>query len=405
VLRWGDERRPRPIYAVRMSAATSVRLPGRRFRWPSPSRLDVVLAVAVAAAQVGFTAVAAKHQSGHTAMDALAYVLLVASAASLLIRRSYPREALALAVAFTLAYWLLDYPRGPIFIAQLIAFVWVIVQGHRVFGWATLALGFVGFGLLGGVTGAENVTLASAAASGAWLLALGAGAELLRTRVERGAEARRRRREESLRRVGEERLRIARELHDVLAHNVSLINVQAGVALHLLDEHPEQAEPALAAIKQASAETLREMRSVLGTLRQADEQAPRSPAPSLAALGKLVERMGMAGLEVDVTVEGEERPLPQPVDLAAYRVIQEALTNVARHAGAKAAQVRLRYGEDDLLIEVRNPAGASRLRPFAEGNGIIGMRERALGLGGEFTAGPDGGGFAVRARFPLEAGS
>src|SRR4051794_30383053 len=244
-----------------MNAATSFRLPGRRFTWPSPSRLDVALAAGVAAAQVGFTTLAAEHQSGHSAMDALAYFLLVASAASLLLRSTHPREALALAVAFTLGYWLLDYPRGPIFIAQLIAFVWVIVQGHRVFGWAMLVIGFVGFGLLGGLTGSEHVSRASAVGSAAWLLALGAGAELIRTRVERAAEARRTRKEESLRRVGEERLRIARELHDVLAHNVSLINVQAGVALHLLDEHPEQAEPALAAIKQASAETLREMRS------------------------------------------------------------------------------------------------------------------------------------------------
>jgi signal transduction histidine kinase len=147
--------------------------------------------------------------------------------------------------------------------------------------------------LRGGVTGTENVSLGSAAASAAWLLALVAGAELLRTRIERAAEVRRTRQEESLRRVGEERLRIARELHDVLAHNVSLINVQAGVALHLLDEHPEQAEPALAAIKQASAETLREMRSVLGTLRRADERAPTSPAPSLADRDKLLERMRM----------------------------------------------------------------------------------------------------------------
>lgn len=211
------------------------------------------------------------------------------------------------------------------------------------------------------------------------------------------------RRQESLRRVGEERLRIARELHDVLAHNVSLINVQAGVALHLLDEHPEQAEPALAAIKQASAETLREMRSVLGTLRQADEHAPRGPAPGLARLEELVERMGSAGLEVRVAVEGQRRSLPAAVDLAAYRIVQEALTNVTRHAGGATARVRLSYGARDLLVEVVNdsrrvPAPA----PIVEGNGIVGMRERAAGLGGEFSAGPRFGGFLVQARLPLE---
>jgi signal transduction histidine kinase len=385
-----------------MNAATSVRLPSRGFRWWNPPLVDVVIAAVVAAAQVGFTTLAAEHQTGHSAMDALAYFLLAASAASLLIRSRYPREALALAVAFTLAYWLLDYPRGPIFIAQLVAFVTVIVRGYRGFGWTTLLVGFLGFGLLGGVTGAEHVSVGSAVASGAWLLALGAGAELLRTRTERAAESRRRRREESLRRVGEERLRIARELHDVLAHNVSLINVQAGVALHLLDTHPEQAEPALAAIKQASAETLREMRSVLGTLRRADEQAPRAPASTLMALDKLIDRMRLAGLEVEVTVEGQRRRLPQPVDLAAYRVVQEALTNVARHATSKAARVCLRYGEDELTVEVSNGAGGAVPRPFVEGNGIVGMRERAHGLGGEFTVGPEDGVFAVRARFPIE---
>jgi signal transduction histidine kinase len=388
-----------------MSAATSLRLPDRSLRWRNLSSLNVAIAIAVGAAQVGFTALAAEHQTGHTAMDALAYFLLIASAASLLIRSSHPREALALAVAFTLAYWLLDYPRGPVFIAQLIAFVTVIVKGHRIFGWGTLVFGFVAFGLLGGLTGTEHVTVGSAVASAAWLLAIGAGAELVRTRVERAAEARRTRHEESLRRVGEERLRIARELHDVLAHNVSLINVQAGVALHLLDEHPEQAEPALKAIRQASAETLREMRSVLGTLRRADEKAPRSPAPSLATLDKLVDRMRTAGLEVDITVRGHERPLPQPLDLAAYRVIQEALTNVVRHADAGAARVRLDFGERDLAIEVENEESPSRAGPFAEGNGIVGMRERALGLGGEFAAGPEDGRFAVRARFPLEGES
>jgi signal transduction histidine kinase len=156
------------------------------------------------------------------------------------------------------------------------------------------------------------------------------------------------------------------------------------------------------AIKQASAETLREMRSVLGTLRRADERAPRAPAPSLAALRNLVERMRMAGLEVDVTVEGDERSLTQPVDLAAYRIIQEALTNAARHAHSSAARVRVRYGEDDLLIEVGNTHVGSRRRGVVEGNGIIGMRERTLGLGGEFAAGPEDGRFVVRARLPLD---
>jgi signal transduction histidine kinase len=402
VLRSGDEGPRSPIYAICMSVVAPARPRGLRFRWPNPSRVDVAIAGAVAAAQVGFTSLAAGHQTGRAAMDAGAYLLLAGSGISLLARRAYPREVLALTLAFTLAYWSLDYPRGPIFIALIVAFVTVIVQGRRVFGWTALVVGYVAFAALGELTGTENLSLGAEVATGAWLLALGAGAELLRARSERATEARRTREQESLRRVGEERLRIARELHDVLAHNVSLINVQAGVALHLLDEHPEQAEPALAAIKQASAETLREMRSVLGTLRQVDERAPRSPAPTLGALDRLVARLGAAGLEVTVKVEGDQRPLRQPVDPAAYRVVQEALTNVARHSGATAAEVRLRYGEDDLLIEVLNDDRGPVGRPFVEGNGIVGMRERVVGLGGEFAAGRDNGGrFVVRARLPL----
>jgi signal transduction histidine kinase len=403
VLRSAVEGLGAAIYAVGVSFAARARIHDPSWRL-APSRADVLITAAVLIAEVTFTTLAAQNQTDRAAMDAGAYALLVVGAASLIARRSQPIATLAIAFGSTLAYWLLDYPRGPIFIAVIVAFGTVAVEGRRAIAWATLGLGYVAFLGLGELTGTVQVNLGKALAVAAWLLVIGAGAELLRTRLERIGEARRVREQESLRRVGEERLRIARELHDVLAHNVSLINVQAGVALHLLDQHPEQAEPALTAIKQASAETLREMRSVLGMLRQADEQAPRSPTPSISRLDRLIARMGAAGLDVGVAVEGDERQLPPAVDLAAYRVAQEALTNVARHSGEAAARVRIRYGDRDLLVEVSNQGQHRGAPAIVEGNGIVGMRERALALGGEFSAGPTpGGGFTVRTLLPLEA--
>jgi signal transduction histidine kinase len=210
--------------------------------------------------------------------------------------------------------------------------------------------------------------------------------------------------EEARRRTSDERLRIARELHDVVAHNISLINVQAGSALHLMDQQPERARAALSAIKDASKETLVELRSVLGVLRQVDEEAPRSPAPGLAHLDDVVARANSAGLPVQVEVEGAANGLPPGVDRAAYRIVQEALTNVTRHAGPARAMVRISYGERDLVVQVDDDGiGAPGNGVVSPGNGILGMRERAAALGGEVQAGPrPDGGFRVRAWLPVD---
>jgi signal transduction histidine kinase len=176
------------------------------------------------------------------------------------------------------------------------------------------------------------------------------------------------------------------------------------VALHLMDQRPEQARTALAAIKEASAETLREMRAVLGVLRQADEEAPRSPAPSVARLDDLVSRAGVAGIRVSTEMRGEARALPSGVDLAAFRIVQEALTNVTKHAGPAAARVRLTYGDRDLEVQIDDDGrGSNGELDRRDSSGIRGMRERAEALGGELAAGPrPEGGFRVRARLPLE---
>ncbi len=238
---------------------------------------------------------------------------------------------------------------------------------------------------------------------GAWLLAVLAGAELFRVRRERIARDRRERAEAERRRADEERLRIARELHDVLAHSISVINVQAGVALALMDERPEQARTALTTIKAASKEALGEVRQVLGALR-APGEAPRSPAPGLDRLPELLEQATSAGLAADLTVEGGRVPLPPGADLAAFRIVQEALTNIVRHSGSRTARIRLTYapGSVEVLIDDDGPAVAGG--DSGGGNGLVGMRERAAALGGSVQAGPrPDGGFRVRALLPLTA--
>ncbi|HEY7361537.1 MAG TPA: histidine kinase [Streptosporangiaceae bacterium] len=197
---------------------------------------------------------------------------------------------------------------------------------------------------------------------------------------------------------------MARELHDSLGHYLSLISVQSGVALNLNQELPEQVRASLDTVKQASKKALSELRSVLDILRQDGERAPRSPTVTLARLGDLVSQTAAPGLEVRAETEGSVRPLPFGVDVAAYRIVQEALTNVARHAGPATATVRVIYGEDDVTVQVdddgRGRPGAPQ--QSASGNGIAGMAERVAALGGELSAGPrPEGGFRVRARFPL----
>jgi signal transduction histidine kinase len=219
------------------------------------------------------------------------------------------------------------------------------------------------------------------------------------------AERARARAEQERRQQSEERLRIARELHDVLGHHLSLINVQAGVGLHLLDSRPEQAREALTAIKSASAEALREVRTVLGVLRPEDEQAPRAPAPGLDGLAELTAE---AGLPVTVRRTGQPRPLPAEVDRAAYRIVQEALTNVRRHAGTGvSAEVIVGYEPGAVRVVVTDDGvgPGAPVEASDEGNGIAGMRARAAALGGTLSAGPaPGGGFRVEATFPEGAG-
>jgi signal transduction histidine kinase len=224
----------------------------------------------------------------------------------------------------------------------------------------------------------------------------------LREVEQRADEAERTRDEAAQRRAMEERLRIARELHDSLTHSISVIRVQAGVAVHLARKRGEEVPPALLAIQGAGADATRELRTTLSVLRSEDD-GDRS---SLGQLDSLVARARAAGVPVTVTVTGAERALPPDVDQAAYRIVQEALTNVSRHAGPACASVHLHYTPDALAVQVDDDGTGTASRSAGPGLGLIGMRERVTALGGLLHATPrDGGGFRVRAEFPARAPS
>ena len=225
--------------------------------------------------------------------------------------------------------------------------------------------------------------------------------------VEQRAEEAERTKDEAAQRMAmEERLRIARELHDSLTHSISVIQVQAGVAVHLARKRGEDVPPALLAIQEAGADASRELRATLGVLRSDED----SDGSDLSQLDSLVARARTAGLPVTVTVTGAERPLPPEVDQAAYRIVQEALTNVSRHAGHASASVHLHYAPEALEIQVdddgKGTVTSTVTRPSGPGLGLVGMRERVSALGGRLQAGPqDDGGFQVRAELPARARS
>jgi signal transduction histidine kinase len=233
----------------------------------------------------------------------------------------------------------------------------------------------------------------------------------LREVEQRADEAERTRDETARRRAVEERLRIARELHDSLTHSISVIQVQAGVAVHLARKRGEDVPPALLAIQEAGADASRELRATLGVLRSQDDYGSEdSDGSGLGQLNSLVARARTAGLPVTVTMTGAQRPLPPDVDQAAYRIVQEALTNVSRHAGLAggggqvSASVYLHYVQDSLTVQVNDDGEGVSTMSAGPGQGLIGMRERVSALGGRLHAGPrEGGGFQVRAELPVRA--
>jgi signal transduction histidine kinase len=374
--------------------------------------IDAMIAIVVIAVQVGGS-IGAGTGSGswhpqHPAPGVLALVILGVGGASLIVRRRYPIPVLAVTLAAAL--WAGRLGAAVVWIALIVAFFTAILARKRLAAITSLLIGYVTSVWPPWLVGThDHASVMFALVLAAGLIFLLIVAELIRIRSQRGAALARSREEELRRLASEERMRMARDLHDVVAHNISVINVQANTALHLMDRQPERARMALTTINDVSKQALVELRSVLGVLRDVDAQAPRTPAPGLARLGDLVETASAAGLSVRVAEDGERVPLPADVDLAAYRIIQEALTNSARHSGGANATVRLGYGDGALRIEVTDdgrPRAGRAPHANGSGNGIAGMAERAAALGGTLQAGPGpgpgpGGGFAVQARLPL----
>jgi signal transduction histidine kinase len=387
--------------------------PERRLRGPGTVRRWVIDAV-IAAAVITFEVYVSRnadswdpHAHQQAPPGVLALILLGLGGAALLARRRYPVAVLL--VTLVSAIWAMELGAKAIWFAVIVAFFTAILARQRAAAIGSLIIGYVASVWPPWLIGQPNhtsVEFAIVLAAGlVFLLVL---AELIRIRSQRAAALERSREEELRRRASEERMRMARDLHDVVAHNISVINVQANTALHLMDRQPERARSALVTINDVSKQALVELRSVLGVLRDVDGHgdAPRAPAPGLARLGDLVETAAAAGLTVWVQEAGQREPLPADVDLTAYRIIQEALTNSARHSGGVTVTVRLGFGDGGLRIEVDDEgttraAGQPPAPANGSGNGIAGMTERAAALGGTLEAGPrPEGGFAVRAWLP-----
>ncbi|MCF1508599.1 sensor histidine kinase [Streptomyces glomeratus] len=377
---------------------------GSRLPWRSTLLLTVLVVVG--------THLAAQDRQGERAhLDVFAHVLLLVAAGALLWRQRRPVPVAFVTAAAATVYLGAGYPYGPVFLTVAVGCFGALVAGRRVAAWTAVGMFWAGHVLVSHWLYRWLPPPGDAAASwvqepviATWVVAFVAVAELVRVRREQWARERAERAQAARRRADEERLRIARELHDVLAHSISVINVQAGVGLALLDSDPEQARTALTTIKAASKEALGGgVRQVLDTLRTSGD-APRAPAPGLGRLPELVEQAASAGLAV--TVEGAAPRLAPGTDLAAFRIVQEALTNVVRHSGSRQARVHVGTGAGALRLRIDDDGPATGADAGGGGNGLAGMRERAAALGGTIEAGARAdGGFRVLAVLPLRASS
>ncbi len=379
--------------------------------------LDAALAVAVLACMVAGSFVDPHGKNEVTwalrTPDALSLVLITLGAAALVFRRRAPMTVLALTGTASVVESVTGDPRAPVAMSAVIALYTVASTTDRPTTWRVGLLTMTvltGSAMLAGPLpwyAQENLAIFAwtgiGATAGDAVRSRRAFVAAIRERAER---AERTREEEARRRVAEERLRIARDLHDVVAHHIALVNVQAGVASHVMDKRPDQAKEALAHVREASRSALNELRATVGLLRQSgDPEAPTEPAPGLDRLDELVGTFRSAGLRVEIARADEGTTLPAAVDLAAYRVIQEALTNVQKHAGpeAKAEVSVVRVGPNVEITVLDDGAGDDEGAEDG-GHGLLGMRERVTALRGTLTTGPRyGGGFRVHAILPVKS--
>jgi signal transduction histidine kinase len=389
----------------------------RRIATANPLVLDGL----IAATLTSLTVAAVVGGAGDTGRnDPLSVALLLLQTIPLVVRRRWPVAVLVVTYVATFAHILLAFGLESVneSLGALVALYTVAeLCGRRIsvpaaivvgisFGAVFLAAGVLPRGLSGLLQTELSVILGWAFGDFARTRGL-----VNRLVAERDRLLELERDERAARAVQAERERIARELHDVVTHHVSVVVIQAGAAQRALDRRPEQAREALAAIEQTGRAALVDMRRMLGILGDAPPDEPgRSaglePVPGLDRLGELLERVRAAGMPVELAVSGDSRPLEAGIELSAYRIVQEALTNALKYAPGARATVALAFGPDALEVEVRDAGGAGggRLEPGHEGRGLIGMRERVALFGGRLEHGPTGGGFRVRASLPLTPG-
>ena len=404
----------------------------RAHRWlrGHPLAFDAGLALAVLVSMICASFADPNHGAngpsfGTRTPEPFSVLLMVLGAGALVLRRRSPMAVLAVTGALSAAEFVVMDPPAPVVMSAVIALYTVASRTDRPTTWRVGLLTMTVLTAAAMFFGSAPWYSQENLGVFAWTGMAGAAGDAVRSRRafvdairERAERAERTREEEARRRVAEERLRIARDLHDVVAHHIALVNVQAGVAAHVMDKRPDQAKEALAHVRDASRSALNELRATVGLLRQSgDPEAPTEPAPGLAVLGELVNTFRNAGLPVEVACTDHENPLPAAVDLAAYRVIQEALTNVRKHAGAgaKAEVSVVRVGATAEITVLDNGrgrtgegdgsfAGTRAEEGDGGGHGLIGMRERVTAFGGTLTAGPRyGGGFRVHAILPVKA--
>ncbi|MET9580630.1 sensor histidine kinase [Streptomyces sp. DT199] len=382
-----------------------------------PLAMDAVLAAAVLVCMVAGSFVEPRHRDSVNWVlrtpDLLSLLLMTLGAAALVFRRRAPMAVLALTGTLSVIESVTGDPRTPVAMSAVIALYTVASTTDRPTTWR---VGLLTMTVLTGAAMAagplpwyaqENLGIFAwtgiGATAGDAVRSRRAFVQAIRERAER---AERTREEEARRRVAEERLRIARDLHDVVAHHIALVNVQAGVAAHVMDKRPDQAKEALAHVREASRSALNELRATVGLLRQSgDPEAPTEPAPGLDRLDELTGTFRSAGLHVEVARADQGTTLPAAVDLAAYRIIQEALTNVQKHAGpqAKAEVSVVRVGPNIEITVLDDGSGDNETQADGGGHGLLGMRERVSALRGTLTTGPRyGGGFRVHAILPLK---
>ncbi|WP_115944184.1 sensor histidine kinase [Amycolatopsis thermalba] len=356
--------------------------------------MDVVLTLVPLAFVLGATTVAGRSQ-GHP-LDLPGYLWLTGAALPLVVVRRYPLPVFLVTAALTWAYYSTGHPGGPAVVVPTIAlFVLTRVRGPLVAGVAGAVVIVAGL-VVYLVRGGELVLDARAGLFVVWLVAVVGIGTAVRNRVAAKRATEQEAAERQSRLAEQERLRIAREVHDVVAHSLAMINVQAGVAVHVADRRPDQAVAALRAIKEASAAALAELRATVTVLRSGQGLGP---APSLRQLDELLDHTRATGLTV--RVHGSPGDLPAPVDGAAYRILQESLTNVVRHANQpRTVDIRFARHDGRFSLVVRDD-GRGAETP-AIGNGLRGMQERAATLGGRAEARVVDGGFEVRAELPLE---